>query len=81
MEDVVHYEQGLLQVQLPCGHMAIEHADSDVDLLDIMPASSQHAQAVRIQAVCPAPFPMDLLVRTPNNLSWRLAEADRKGVQ
>jgi predicted nucleotidyltransferase len=52
------------------------HADSEVDLLVVMPAYSQHAQAVRIRAACPAPFPMDLLVRTPKNLGWRLAEGE-----
>jgi predicted nucleotidyltransferase len=52
------------------------HADSDVDLLVIMPAYNQHAQAVRIRAACPAPFPMDLLVRTPKNLNWRLGEGE-----
>src|SRR6266446_1121810 len=52
------------------------HADSDVDILVVMPARNQHDQAVRIRWEIPAPFPMDLLVRTPQNLSWRLAEGD-----
>jgi predicted nucleotidyltransferase len=52
------------------------HADSDVDILVIMPARNQHDQAARIRWRVPAPFPMDLLVRTPKNLSWRLAEGD-----
>jgi predicted nucleotidyltransferase len=52
------------------------HADSDVDLLVIMPAASQHAQAVRIRTALPAPFAMDLIVRTPKNLGWRLAEGE-----
>src|SRR5438445_13875981 len=52
------------------------HEDSDVDILVIMPARNQHDQAVRIRWEILAPFPMDLLVRTPQNLSWRLAEGD-----
>ena len=52
------------------------HEDSDVDILVVMPASSQHMQAVRIRWAIPAPFPMDLLVRTPENLQWRLAEQE-----
>src|SRR5437867_1086485 len=52
------------------------HADSDVDILVVMPARNQHDQAVRIRCDVPAPFPMDLLVRTPKNLQWRLAEGE-----
>jgi predicted nucleotidyltransferase len=52
------------------------HADSDVDLLVIMPARNQLDQAVRIRWELPAPFPMDLLVRTPKNMRGRLAEGD-----
>ena len=52
------------------------HADSDVDILVIMPTRNQHDQAIRIRWEVPAPFPMDLLVRTPQNLHWRLAEGD-----
>src|SRR5947209_10659734 len=52
------------------------HADSDVDILVVMPARSQHSQAVRIRWAVPAPFPMDLIVRTPKNLQWRLEEGE-----
>ena len=52
------------------------HADSDVDLLVVMPARNQHDQAVRIRWEVPAPFPMDLLVRTPQNVRRRLADGD-----
>lgn len=52
------------------------HEDSDVDLLVIMPARNQHDQAVKIRWEFPAPFPMDLLVRTPKNLKWRLEEGE-----
>ena len=52
------------------------HADSDVDILVVMPARNQHDQAVRIRWEVPAPFPMDLIVRTPTNLKWRLEEGE-----
>src|SRR5437588_11045178 len=52
------------------------HPDSDVDLLVIMPARNQIDQAARIRWQLPAPFPMDLLVRTPKNMKWRLQEGD-----
>jgi predicted nucleotidyltransferase len=52
------------------------HPDSDVDILVVMPARNQHAQAVKIRWEVPAPFPMDLIVRTPKNLEWRLAEGE-----
>src|SRR6516164_11089632 len=49
------------------------HADSDVDILVVMPAANQIDQAVRIDRATDPPFPLDLIVRTPKNLSWRLA--------
>src|SRR6516162_9027429 len=52
------------------------HADSDVDILVIMPARNQIDQAVRIRWDVPARFPMDLIVRTPATMKWRLAEGD-----
>src|SRR5262245_45667196 len=52
------------------------HADSDVDILVIMPARNQHDQAARIRRAVDAPFPMDLIVRTPRSLAWRLAERE-----
>jgi predicted nucleotidyltransferase len=52
------------------------HPDSDVDILIIMPARNKHSQAYRIRCAVPAPFPMDLLVRTPEEMRWRLAEGD-----
>jgi predicted nucleotidyltransferase len=51
-------------------------AESDVDILVIMPARNQHDQAVRIRMAVMAPFPMDLIVRTPRNMKWRLADGD-----
>ena len=52
------------------------HADSDVDLLVIMPARDQGAQGGRIRLALCAPFPMDLIVRTPETMKWRLEEGD-----
>src|SRR5215470_2633572 len=52
------------------------HADSDVDLLVILPARNQLDQAIKIRWELPAPFPMDLLVRTPKNMKWRLEDGD-----
>src|SRR3954449_5651811 len=52
------------------------HEDSDVDLLVIMPARNQLDQVVQIRRALPAPFPLDLIVRTPKNLEWRLEERE-----
>jgi predicted nucleotidyltransferase len=52
------------------------HQDSDVDLLVVMPARNQHAQAVRILWRLAAPFPLDLIVRTPKEIAWRLQEGE-----
>jgi predicted nucleotidyltransferase len=52
------------------------HADSDVDLMVVMPARNELDQALRIRLAVDYRFPLDLLVRTPRNLAWRLAEGD-----
>jgi predicted nucleotidyltransferase len=52
------------------------HADSDVDILVVMPARNELSQAMRIRLSVEYNFPLDLLVRTPKNLAWRLAEGD-----
>jgi predicted nucleotidyltransferase len=52
------------------------HPDSDVDLLVIMPARNELDQAFKIRCEVPAPFPMDLLVRTPKDIAWRLEDGD-----
>lgn len=52
------------------------HEDSDVDILVVMPARNQLDQAFKIRLAVTAPFPMDLIVRTPKNLEWRLAEGE-----
>ncbi len=52
------------------------HDDSDVDLLVIKPTWNQISQAVQIRWTLPAPFPMDLIVRTPKKMKRRLEEGD-----
>ena len=52
------------------------HEDSDVDILVVMPARNELDQAVRIRLAVDYNFSLDLLVRTPRNLAWRLAEGD-----
>jgi predicted nucleotidyltransferase len=52
------------------------HADSDVDILVVMPARDEINQAVRILEMTSSSFPLDLIVRTPQNLRWRLQEGD-----
>jgi predicted nucleotidyltransferase len=52
------------------------HEDSDVDLMVVMPAANDVSQAVRIRFALPAPFPMDLLVRTPDDLRRGVQESD-----
>jgi predicted nucleotidyltransferase len=52
------------------------HDNSDVDILVVMPCRNQLDQAIRIRCAIPAPFPMDLIVRTPYNLGWRLKERE-----
>ena len=52
------------------------HADSDVDILVVMAARNQLDQAVKIHQALLPPFPLDLIVRTPRNLQWRLEEGD-----
>src|SRR5438093_600741 len=44
------------------------HADSDVDILVVMPARNAIDQAVRIDRATDPPFPLDLIVRTPKTL-------------
>ena len=52
------------------------HADSDVDILVVMPARNELDQCVRIDLACESCFALDLLVRTPKNMAWRLEEGD-----
>ena len=57
------------------------HADSDVDLLVIMPARNELDQALKIRLALPAPFAMDLLVRKPQNMKWRLQEGESFAIE
>ena len=50
--------------------------DSDVDILVVMPARNQLDQVDKIRRAVSAPFPMDLIVRTPHSMKWRLAEGE-----
>ena len=50
------------------------HDDSDVDILVVMPASSQLGMAARIENAIAPPFPLDIIVRTPQQMKWRLEE-------
>ena len=51
--------------------------DSDVDLLVIMNTRKRAVyEAVRIQCAVPAPFPVDILVRTPGQIRRRVALGD-----
>src|SRR5262245_4298720 len=52
------------------------HRDSDVDILVVMPARNQLAQAMRIDRELDPPFPLDLIVRSPQTMTWRLKEGD-----
>jgi predicted nucleotidyltransferase len=52
------------------------HADSDVDLLVIMPASNEISMAVRITLAFDPPFALDLIVRTPKHVERGLREDD-----
>jgi predicted nucleotidyltransferase len=52
------------------------HADSDVDILVVMPARNELDQSFKIHSTLLPSFPLDIIVRTPNNMKWRLEEGD-----
>jgi len=52
------------------------HAASDVDILVIMPARNELAQAWKIDRALARNFSVHLIVRTPKNMEWRLREGD-----
>ena len=52
------------------------HADSDVDILVVMPARNAIDQAIKIGRLTDPQFPLDLIVRTPKTIAWRLKEGD-----
>jgi uncharacterized protein len=53
------------------------HKDSDVDLLVVMPAAREVTQAIRITLAFDHPFPLDLIVRTPEKLARRLKDGNQ----
>lgn len=52
------------------------HEDSDVDILVVMPCRNQLDQSLKIHNWIDPPFAVQVIVRTPNNLGWRLAEKE-----
>src|SRR6478672_4929687 len=52
------------------------HEDSDVDLLVIMPCRNELDKAAKITWELPSQFPMDLLVRKPEEWQWRVGEGE-----
>ena len=54
--------------------------DSDVDLMVVMPKAPSGAKnsdrAIAIDLAIPAAFPLDLLVRNPEDIAWRLEKGD-----
>jgi predicted nucleotidyltransferase len=54
--------------------------DSDVDLMVVMPKDPSGVRnrdkAIAIDSAIPATFPLDLLVRNPEDIAWRLKEGD-----
>jgi len=54
--------------------------DSDVDLMVVMPKDPSGVRnrdkAIAIDSAIPAAFPLDLLVRNPEDIAWRLEEGD-----
>src|SRR5260370_40547184 len=53
-----------------------QRLQSDVDVLVVMRARNEIDQALRIEEALDAPFALDVIVRTPRNLGWRLEEGD-----
>ena len=52
------------------------HYDSDVDVMVIMPTKNTFSQAVKIRGAIEAPFPVDLLVCTPEKWKLRLEDGE-----
>jgi predicted nucleotidyltransferase len=52
------------------------HEDSDVDLLVGRPGANPHSQSIRIHWQLAAPFPLDLIIRTPKEMKWCLEEGE-----
>jgi hypothetical protein len=47
-----------------------------VDILVIMPTRNQLDQAAKISIDIDPPFPLDIIIRTPHNMQWRLGEGE-----
>jgi len=54
------------------------HRDSDVDVLVIMPEAKRYGRrpSLTIRRKVPAPFPVDILVKEPGDITRRLREGD-----
>lgn len=52
------------------------HEESDVDLLVVMPCRNELDQSVKIGCAFEPPFPLDLIVRKPKVLEYRLRDGD-----
>jgi predicted nucleotidyltransferase len=52
------------------------HKDSDVDILVIMPCRNEIDQAVKICMAVERRFALDLIVRKPKDMEWRLEQGD-----
>src|SRR5437899_2806998 len=50
------------------------HDDSAVDILVVVPARNQLRMAARIEIAVDPPFLLDIIVRTPKEMKWRLEE-------
>jgi predicted nucleotidyltransferase len=54
--------------------------DSDVDLMVVLPKGpsgvKNREKAIAIDSAIPASFPLDLIVRDPEDIAWRLEEGD-----
>lgn len=51
-------------------------ADSDVDILVVMPAANEISQSIRLTLALEPPFPLDLIVRTPEHVRRGLKDGD-----
>jgi len=53
------------------------HADSDVDVLVVLPFEGSRLKLeAQIRSGLPLTFPIDVLVRTPEEMSWRYEGGD-----
>ena len=48
--------------------------DSDVDILVVMPCRNQLDQAAKLSIEIDPPFPLDIIVRKPSEMTWRLEQ-------